>query len=37
MPIFITGLAEYCYNGVAVIRGYAPADVWKYDTNFVFN
>ena len=23
----ITGLAEYCYNGIAVIRGYAPADV----------
>ena len=22
-----TGLAEYCYNGIAVIRGYAPADI----------
>ena len=27
MRRFITGLAEYCYNGIAVIRGYAPADV----------
>ena len=27
MRRFITGLAEYCYNGIAVIRGYATADV----------
>ena len=27
MRRFITGLAEYCYNGIAVIRGYAPADI----------
>ena len=23
----VTGLAEYCYNGVSVIRGYASADI----------
>lgn len=27
MRRIVTGLAEHCYNGVSVIRGYAPADV----------
>lgn len=27
MRRFVTGLAEHCYNGVSVIRGYASADI----------